>query len=246
MILCGRLIKVTVMKLIKKDKLQYSLCDANADLSMLGAFQLIEDANTEMMGMLKLDGETCLREYGGMWVYVRNHIELYNKIHWMDEYVIECYISSIGGVKLKIDTVIKTRGKIAVASRTELCALDKETNRIRRANTVGVDEKVVAEIPENDIVFDNFKCVPSELVDNVVVHSSDIDFNHHTNNIAYVRYISNQYDVKELTTMPVNAIEIQYVNQTFEGDKLEIYRCSDNAFSVQSNGKTVVNCIIRF
>ena len=233
------------MKLIKKDKLQYSLCDANADLSILGAFQLVEDANTEMMGMLKLDGETCLREYGGMWVYVRNHIELRNKIHWMDEYTIECYISSIGGVKLTIDTIIKTGDNIAVASRTELCALDKETNRIRRANSVGVNENVVAEIPETDIVFDNFKCIPSEMIDNIVVHSSDIDFNHHTNNIAYVRYISNQYSIKERIKMPVNAIEIQYVNQTFEGDNLEIYRCSENTFSIQSNGKTVVNCIIK-
>ncbi|MBR0212175.1 MAG: hypothetical protein IJQ55_01080, partial [Alphaproteobacteria bacterium] len=153
------------MKLIKKDKLQYSLCDANADLSILGAFQLVEDANTEMMGMLKLDGETCLREYGGMWVYVRNHIELRRKIHWMDEYTIECYISSIGGVKLTIDTIIKTGNNIAVVSRTELCALDKETNRIRRANSVGVNENVVAEIPETDIVFDNFKCIPSEMID---------------------------------------------------------------------------------
>jgi acyl-CoA thioesterase FadM len=233
------------MKLIKKDKLQYSLCDANADLSILGAFQLVEDANTEMMGMLKLDGETCLREYGGMWVYVRNHIELRRKIHWMDEYTIECYLSSIGGVKLTIDTIIKTGNYIAVASRTELCALDKETNRIRRANSVGVNENVVAENPETDIVFDNFKCVPSEMIDNIVVHSSDIDFNHHTNNIAYVRYISNQYSIKERIKMPVNAIEIQYVNQTFEGDNLEIYRCSENAFSIQSNGKTVVNCIIK-
>ena len=103
----------------------------------------------------------------------------------------------------------------------------------------------MAEIPETDIVFDNFKCIPSEMIDNIVVHSSDIDFNHHTNNIAYVRYISNQYSIKERIKMPVNAIEIQYVNQTFEGDNLEIYRCSENTFSIQSNGKTVVNCIIK-
>ena len=232
------------MKLIKKDKLQYGLCDVNANISMLGAFQLIENTTTEMMGILKLDGETCLREYGGMWVYVRNRIEFREKIHWLDEYTIESYISSIGGAKLKIDTIIKTDGKIAVASRAELCALDKETGKIRRTATVGINEKIIAEPTETDVVFEGFNYPLSKLVDTVVVRSSDIDFNKHTNNIAYVKYICNQYNTPERAKTPVNAIEIQYVNQTFEGDTLEIYRCQDNVFSIQSNGKTIVNCII--
>ena len=232
------------MKLIKKDRLQYGLCDVNANISMLGAFQLIENASTEMMGILKLDGETCLREYGGMWVYVRNRIEFREKMHWLDEYTIESYISSIGGAKLKIDTIIKTNGKIAVASRAELCALDKETGKIRRTSTVGINEKIIAEPTETDVVFEGFNYPLSKLIDTVVIRSSDIDFNKHTNNIAYVKYICNQYNTPERAKIPIKAIEIQYVNQTFEGDTLEIYRCQDNVFSIQSNGKTVVNCII--
>ena len=232
------------MKLIKKDRLQYGLCDVNANISMLGAFQLIENASTEMMGILKLDGETCLREYGGMWVYVRNRIEFREKMHWLDEYTIESYISSIGGAKLKIDTIIKTNGKIAVASRAELCALDKETGKIRRTATVGVNEKIIAEPTETDVVFEGFNYPLSKLIDTVVIRSSDIDFNKHTNNIAYVKYICNQYNIPERAKIPITAIEIQYVNQTFEGDTLEIYRCQDNVFSIQSNGKTIVNCII--
>lgn len=232
------------MKLIKKDRLQYGLCDVNANISMLGAFQLIENASTEMMGILKLDGETCLREYGGMWVYVRNRIEFREKMHWLDEYTIESYISSIGGAKLKIDTIIKTNGKIAVASRAELCALDKETGKIRRTATVGINEKIIAEPTETDVVFEGFNYPLSKLIDTVVIRSSDIDFNKHTNNIAYVKYICNQYNIPERAKIPITAIEIQYVNQTFEGDTLEIYRCQDNVFSIQSNGKTIVNCII--
>ena len=232
------------MKLIKKDRLQYGLCDVNANISMLGAFQLIENASTEMMGILKLDGETCLREYGGMWVYVRNRIEFREKMHWLDEYTIESYISSISGAKLKIDTIIKTNGKIAVASRAELCALDKETGKIRRTATVGINEKIIAEPTETDVVFEGFNYPLSKLIDTVVIRSSDIDFNKHTNNIAYVKYICNQYNIPERAKIPITAIEIQYVNQTFEGDTLEIYRCQDNVFSIQSNGKTIVNCII--
>ena len=230
------------MKMIKKDKLAYSMCDVAANLSLLGAFQIVEDANTEMMGMLKLDGETCMREYGGMWVYVRNRIELRKQIHWMDEYVLECYISSIGGARLTIDTCLKTDGEIAVVSRAELCAIDRQTTKIRRANTVGVNENVISEAPEIDIRFNNSDFVPSELVDSVFIRSSDIDFNRHTNNISYVRYILNQYNTTSKKT--IVASEIQYIGQTFEGDKLDVYRCAPNNYSIRCNGKIVVNCAI--
>ena len=232
------------MKMIKKDKLAYSMCDIAANLSLLGAFQIVEDANTEMMGMLKLDGETCMREYGGMWVYVRNRIELRKQIHWMDEYVLECYISSIGGARLTIDTCLKTDDEIAVVSRAELCAIDIQTKRIRRANTVGVNENVISEIPEIDIRFNNSDFVPSELVDSVFIRSSDIDFNRHTNNISYVRYILNQYKTTSTRYKPIGATEIQYIGQTFEGDKLDIYRCGRNNYSIRCNGTIVANCTI--
>jgi acyl-ACP thioesterase len=97
---------------------------------------------------------------------------------------------------------------------------------------------------ETDVVFEGFNYPLSKLIDTVVIRSSDIDFNNHTNNIAYVKYLCNQYNAAECAKIPITAIEIQYANQTFEGDTLKVYRCYDNVFSIQSNGKTVVNCTI--
>jgi acyl-ACP thioesterase len=82
------------------------------------------------------------------------------------------------------------------------------------------------------------------LIDNVVVRSSDIDFYNHTNNISYVRYIVNQYSINTQKQKPISQIEIRYVNQSFEGDTLKIYRCSDNTYTIKSDDKTIVNCLI--
>ena len=54
------------MKLIKQGKLGYSLTNTSANLSVIGAFQIVEDAITEMMGNLNLDGETCVPKYNAM------------------------------------------------------------------------------------------------------------------------------------------------------------------------------------
>lgn len=228
------------MKLIKQGKLGYSLTNTSANLSVIGAFQIVEDAITEMMGNLNLDGETCVPKYNAMWIFAKNRIEMRSPIHWLDEYTVECAITNAGGVKLIVDTLIKCHDKIAVASRAELCAIDCQTGRVRRANTAGVDETLEIENPEIDIEFHNANFEPIELVYSVCIGASAIDFYHHTNNIAYVQYVINQFNAE----YPISAFEIRYINQTFQGDKLELYKCDDNKFTIRTGDKTVVNCIV--
>lgn len=48
------------------------LTNTSANLSVIGAFQIVEDAITEMMGNLNLDGETCVPKYNAMWIFAKN------------------------------------------------------------------------------------------------------------------------------------------------------------------------------
>jgi acyl-CoA thioesterase FadM len=165
----------------------------------------------------------------------------------MDEYTVTSYISSFSKIRLYIDTVIhKADGSIALKSRLELCAVDLETGKIRKAETVGVGEKTPAEEPMFEIAYTKEKPVRSELVDEITVRSADIDYCHHTNNVAYVRYFVNQIDVDDLTEHPVKSIEVQYAVQTHEGDRLSLYRCSseNEAYIIEKDGAKVVSCII--
>ena len=230
------------MRLIKQEKLPASLCDASVQLSIVGAFQIVEDLVTEMMGLLHIDGVTCMREYGAMWVFVRNRVELRKPLRWLDEYTAACYISSFTGVKLVIDTVLKRDGEIALTSRLELCAVDLTTGKIRRSNTVGLGESTPPEESEIDIVFCRERFEPQALLEEVTVRSADIDFCHHTNNISYIRYLVNRYSVAQMERAPIKAVEVQYVNQTFEGDRLQICECGNHRFAILKDGQSAVNC----
>ena len=235
------------MRLIKKDRLAASSCGADVKLSVEGAFRIVEDMVTELMGDQHIDGLTCMREYGGMWVFVRNRIEMPQQLAWMDEYTATSYISSFSKIRLYIDTVLqKADGSIALKSRLELCAVDLETGKIRKSETVGVGEKTPAEEPFFEIAYSKAKPVRGELIDEITVRSSDIDYCHHTNNVAYVRYFVNQIDADDLIERPVRAIEVQYAAQTYEGDKLSVYRCGseDEAYVIEKDGSKVVSCII--
>ena len=35
---------------------------------------------------------------------------------------------------------------------------------------------------------------------------------------------------------------MQFVNQTFEGDRLPIYACGENRYSIRKDGQLAVNC----
>ncbi len=235
------------MRLIKKDRLAASSCGADVKLSVEGAFRIVEDMVTELMGDQHIDGVTCMSEYGGMWVFVRNRIEMPQQLAWMDEYTATSYISSFSKIRLYIDTVLqKADGSIALKSRLELCAVDLETGKIRKSETVGVGEKTPAEEPFFEIAYSKAKPVRGELIDEITVRSADIDYCHHTNNVAYVRYFVNQIDADDLIERPVRAIEVQYAAQTYEGDKLSVYRCGseDEAYVIEKDGSKVVSCII--
>ena len=88
------------MKLVKSERLPASFCGADVKLSVEGAFRIVEDMVTEHMGDLKIDGVTCMREYGGMWVFVRNRTEMLQALEWMEEYMAESYISSFTKIRL--------------------------------------------------------------------------------------------------------------------------------------------------
>ena len=236
------------MRLIKTDKLPASYCGPDVKLSVEGAFRLVEDMVTELMGIQHIDGVTCMREYGGMWVFVRNRIEMPERPGWMDEYRITSYISSFTKIRLFIDTVMeRPDGSVCLRSRLELCAVDLETGKIRRSETVGVGEKTPAEEPLFDMSFSRGRPSRAGKTGEAKVRPTDIDYCHHTNNIAYVRYIMDQYGADELTEHPVSSIEVQYSAQTHEGDVLELYRCGSDdaeAYEIELGGEKVVSCII--
>ena len=236
------------MRLVKNDRMPASYCGADVKLSVEGAFRIVEDMVTELMGIQHIDGVTCMKEYGGMWVFVRNRIEMPVRPGWMDEYRVTSYISSFSKIRLYIDTLMESPdGTVYLKSRLELCAVDLETGRIRKSETVGVGDKTPAEEPLFEISYYKGKPQRAGRIDEVRVRPTDIDYCHHTNNIAYVRYFMDQYSADEMIDHPVSAIEVQYATQTHEGDKLEVYRCDAegvDAFEIDIDGAKAVSCTI--
>ena len=236
------------MKLIKEAAVPASICDSNVKLAVKGTFDLVQDYLTEMMGELHIDGVTLRREYGCMWIFTRNRVEIDRELDWMESYTAESYISSAKGAKMTVDTVLKDRtGAICVYSRIEMCALDLKTQRIRRIRDVGITSDTHVESPEREIAFSRLKHEGLTDLETRVVKSGDIDFVQHTNNVSYVRFIMDTYSVAALRERPVRTIEVRYAGQTHEGDTLTIRKAQQDGrelFDVVLGDTVAMECEI--
>ena len=223
---------------------------ANAKLSVIGLFGVVESSITECMGTLNIDAITVKREYNAFWVFTKNRIKILNSLTWGDTVCVESFISSLSSAKMVIDTALKTaQGELVAYSSCEMCVLDIATGRIRRTSTVGIDESFVVEQPQVNIEFEKIDDTDLPMIEAVTVQSTNVDYSQHCNNVEYLRFLMNTYSVEELVTRPVGEIEVCYVSQSYEGDVLTVHKqSSENAdtLAIKKDGKTVIKCEILF
>lgn len=224
-----------------------SVISADARLSYIGIFNIVEDAITECMGEQGLDNVTVKRNFNAFWVFTKNKVKLFSNLVWGERFVVQSFISSLSSAKMVVDTALKKEnGTIVAYSSCEMCVLDIATGRIRRTASVGA-EGICVEPSQCEIVFDKIDDSNLPQVEEVKVRSTNVDYSRHCNNVEYLRFVFNTYNVDELTSLPIKEIEVCYVAQSYENDTLTVHKSvsdSRDLISVKKDGCTVIKCIV--
>ena len=238
------------MVLEKEQHINSAITDSKGELSVIGSFQILQDAITELMGRLNVDGFTARDKYNAIWVYTKSRIKFFKKVSWGTKITVSSFISYISLVKMNVDVrVLDEAGELVFYSRTELCALDITTQRIRKVATVGIEADMVESLDQVEIAFARFDVLDLPLFERVRVRSTSIDMSHHTNNIEYLRFILNTYSVTKLEKRPIREIELIYSNQSFENDILEIKKGEfkdKDLITIEKEDKTIIKCEILY
>ena len=238
------------MKLQKEQKVSASMLGSSERLSIIGTFQIIENALTELTGKLKIDGITVKEKYNAFWVFVKTRVKFFKKILWNEDLLVSCFISSKSLARIYFDIEAKNSlGELIFYARIEACALDFTSQRIRKLSTVGVDENTEVEKETMDISFSKFDYESLPLIEQIKIRSTNIDMSHHTNNLEYLRFIINTYSVAELETKTAKEMEVVYASQSFENDVLDVLKgCYENKdiIVLQKQDKPIVKCEILF
>jgi acyl-ACP thioesterase len=242
-------VKETIVMIYHRDSyVSGSMCDCRTQLSLLASDCIVENAVTELMGELGIDGITAIEKHNAMWLMVKNRIHFIRQPAWREEFTIKSFITECSGAKLDIDTVINaTDGSGLITAKTEFAVIDLESGKLRKAETVGCSQSMVHPSETTELRFTRFPKTEGIDIDSVTIRSTDIDYCFHTNNVQYVRFVLDTYDTEWHKQRTPADIEIHYTGQSFEGEKLVIEKLSSDSgdlFRIKRDSKELTSCMI--
>lgn len=230
----------------------YTNCDRKISLSLLDSFYLIQDMMTEYFGFLKSDNIILKRENNSIWVLTKTKVHFNNLPVWRDVVEGTVFTTNIKPIRVGTETQFKDKDdNILFYANQETCAIDLDNRKIKKISTVNYpkDLEIIEGINKEKYLKLNDEFTIDDKVSEQIVHSTDIDFSHHTNNVSYIRFILNSLSSEFLDNCKVTDFEIHYINETKEGQKLEIYRKlkdTDVDFLIKENDIEIVRANLKY
>ena len=230
----------------------YSNCDRKISLSLLDSFYLIQDMMTEYFGFFKSDNIILKRENNAIWVLTKTKVHFNNLPVWRDIVEGTVFTTNIKPIRIGTETQFKDKyNNILFYANQETCAIDLDDRKIKKISTVNYpkDLEIIEGINKEKYLKLNDEFTIDDKVSEQIVNSTDIDFSHHRNNVAYIRFILNSLSSEFLDNCKVTDFEIHYINETKEGQKLEIYRKlkdTDVEFLIKENDREIVRANLKY
>ena len=230
----------------------YTNCDRKISLSLLDSFYLIQDMMTEYFGFLKSDNIILKRENNAIWVLTKTKVHFNNLPVWRDVVEGTVFTTNIKPIRVGTETQFKDKdNNILFYANQETCAIDLDDRKIKKISTVNYpkDLEIIEGINKEKYLKLNDEFTIDDKVSEQIVNSTDIDFSHHTNNVSYIRFILNSLSSEFLDNCKVTDFEIHYINETKEGQKLEIYRKlkdTDVEFLIKENDREIVRANLKY
>lgn len=134
-----------------------------------------------------------------------------------------------------------------VRGRMEYGVINEETSRMVLPKYVG-DLGITEFLPSGmkDDTYTNLTCEfdENDLVYTKIIRLSELDYNVHGNNIAYIKMATDCFTFAEYSNLDISVLEMYYTNQCFEGDQIHLYKKQlDNKYIIE--GKTDTKSIFR-
>lgn len=159
----------------------------------------------------------------GYWAVTKTKLDIYEQPFYSDVVKVKADYSDDGRLRVYVNTeILSQSGKLLAKGCQELCVLDADTHRPKRLTDTPIALK-------NELVkfleFEKFS-LSGELSNEyeITVRSQHIDMSKHVNNIEYIRMATDLFSVLELEKRFICGMEIHYLSECREGDRLKCIR----------------------
>lgn len=214
----------------KKVYIPTEYCDYTVRLGYCQTFFILQNAMIDGFEVYDCGNKGLGEKSNAYWAVTKTKVHINKRASWGE--IINVKSDYINDEKLRVN--IKTNafdknGDLLICSVQELCVLDKDTHRVKRLSDTCLPKP---ELQEPLCLFDKFlisnDCVSSY---EITVRSQHIDMSRHVNNIEYIRMAFDLFTVEELCQYNITDIEVHYVGECREGERLLCQRFDDEKVS---------------
>ena len=200
--------------------------DFNETVSVFEMIKMFQVATFNHSQKIELDHKTMLKKSNAFWVVTKMRLVLNKDINSQEKISVTTWTHELGSVRALRDCVFKSGNAIKAKGTAEWCCLDAETRKLRKLSSIVYPKLYMEKTKNNNLVFTNLHEDVNEkdFVYKKKIMSTDIDLNNHTNNLIYNRIAIDAFKVEELKQIQIKEYEIYFVNETHEGDVIDVFK----------------------
>lgn len=210
---------------IKNFNIPFYSIDFNGKATVQTMLQYFQELAWEHAKILDLGMEKLL-EQNLIWVLVRQKVKFKNFPLWQDEIIVKTWATGTDRLFWNRDFMIYDKNNVELArASSSWIIINMETRRPFRA-----DDSLKIEIKDPEFAFDDklgkLSSVTNEKKEyEKKITFSDLDLNDHVNNVKYVEWILDSYELDYLKQYSIDTIELNYIAEAKYGEI--IYTSSD-------------------
>lgn len=199
--------------------------DFNMQLKYSALQNLLQQVSAYHVEKLGL-GFVHLADMGKGWVLTRMKIKVIRMPVYGEKVTIETWPVKPGFAEFERDYLLKDeKGEILVAATSRWCIMDHKTQKPVRTS----------ELTIRDVDYRSDRCLGDPLVRlrgndlawtfaySDIVRASDLDLNYHMNNVRYLEWIMDCFDLKTITETKLDVLQIDYLHQVRFGEELSLF-----------------------
>lgn len=211
-------------------------------------FQIATFKHSTLMG---LDHVSMKKNSNAFWIVTKMKVLPKHEICNNEKIKITTWTHELGMVRAVRDCVIKSNNIIKAKCSAEWCCLDMDTRHIRKMNSIIYPNLEMKKTDNINATYTNMKVDinSSNYVYTYMVRATDVDVNNHTNNLRYNFMVFNAFTVNEFKSIQIKEYEIYFVNESYEHDKIDIYKKKiKNYYYIEGKkeNSTIFKSVIKF
>lgn len=215
-----------------KNYLEYNLTTRFDDMgatrqmmphNVVETFQLCSNNHSDILGV---GVEDIRKSCNGKWVVLKAKFE-FDRLPAINEDLIVSTWPLQTRLLFPRCFELKQGTNSLVRGRMEYGVISEETGKLilpKYVGELGIEQFLPSGM--KDDTYSNASCTfdETDLVYTRVIRLSDLDYNKHGNNIAYIKMAQDCFTYNEYSALNIKALEMYYSNQCFEGDEVHLYK----------------------